>query len=78
LVEFPGEFLTSAPSFAHGVAQDEMNASEQVSGRARRVQVEIVLQPEQWPRLRDLLRTEFIGTGVRFWAAPIADHGVCA
>ena len=39
------------------------------------VQVSVLLTEEELNRLRELLQREFKGTGVRYWATPVAFEG---
>ena len=72
------EIFTSTPTHSHGTAQGRLTATEQVMGRSRAVQVTVLLTSEELDRLRDLLQREFAGTGVRYWATPLAFDGVFA
>ena len=72
------EVFTSTPTHSHGTAQGRLTATEQVMGRSRAVQVTVLLTSEELHRLRDLLQREFAGTGVRYWASPLAFDGVFA
>ena len=72
------EVFTSTPTHSHGTAQGRLTAIEQVMGRSRAVQVTVLLTSEELDRLRDLLQREFAGTGVRYWASPLAFDGVFA
>ena len=69
------EVFTSTPTYSHGTAQGRLTATEQVMGRSRAVQVSVLLTEEELHRLRELLRSEFAGTGVRYWASPLAHEG---
>ena len=72
------EVFTSTPTHSHGTARGRLTATEQVMGRSRAVQVTVLLTSEELDRLRDLLQREFAGTGVRYWATPLAFDGVFA
>ncbi len=69
------EIFTSTPTYSHGTAPGRLTATEQVMGRSRAVQVNVLLTLEELGRLRDLLQREFAGTGVRYWAAPLTLSG---
>lgn len=69
------EVFTSTPTYSHGTAQGRLTATEQVMGRSRAVQVNVLLTEEELARLRELLQQEFAGTGVRYWASPLAFDG---
>ena len=69
------EVFTSTPTYRHGTAQGRLTATEQVMGRSRAVQVNVLLTTEAFGRLRELLQREFAGTGVRYWASPLTFEG---
>lgn len=69
------EVFTSTPTASHGTAQGRLTATEQVMGRSHAVQVNVLLTNEDLNRLRALLQREFAGTGVRYWACPLACEG---
>ncbi len=72
------EVFTSTPTHSHGTAQGRLTATEQVMGRSRAVQVNVLLTTVELGRLRELLQREFAGTGMRYWASPLAFDGVFA
>lgn len=69
------EVFTSTPTHSHGTAQGRLTAEEQVMGRSRAMQVQVLLTRDELDRLRALLQREFAGTGVRYWATPLALEG---
>ena len=69
------EVFTSAPSFSHGTAQGRLSPVEQVMGRSRSVQVQIIVTEAELTALLQALRTSFAGTGLRYWAMPLAALG---
>lgn len=69
------EVFTSTPTHSHGAGQDRLSATEQVMGRSRAMQVIVLLTTDELARLRELLQREFAGTGVRWWASPLAFDG---
>ena len=70
-----GELFTSTPTHSHGVAQNRLSATEQVMARSRAAQINVLLSTDELARLRELLQQEFAGTGLRFWATPLAFDG---
>lgn len=72
------EIFTSTPSFSHGTAQGGLSSVEQVMGRSRCVQVQIIVTEGELARLLQELRTSFAGTGLRYWAMPLAALGEIA
>lgn len=69
------EVFTSTPTFSHGTAQGRLTATEQAMGRSRAVQVSILLNADELRDLRSRLQGEFAGTGLRYWAVPLALEG---
>lgn len=69
------EIFTSTPTFSHGTAHGDMASQEQVMGRARSVRVEILVTEEEMAKLLEALRTSLAGTGLRYWALPLAAEG---
>jgi hypothetical protein len=76
LLEHAGsEVFTSTPTHSHGSGQERLSATEQVMGRSRAMQVTVLLTHDELTRLRALLQRELAGTGVRYWATPLAFEG---
>lgn len=76
LLEVAGnEVFTSTPTFSHGTAHGRLDNTEQVLGRSRSIQVQILLTPEELEPLLAALRAGFAGTGLRFWVTPLAQSG---
>lgn len=76
LLELAGdEVFTSTPTFSHGIAHGRFDSTEQVMGRSRSVQVQVLVKHDQLDDLLAVLRTGFGGTGLRYWVAPLAQAG---
>lgn len=76
LLEAAGdEIFTSTPTFGHGTAQGRLTSQEQVMGRSRAVQVQILVTDAELSRLLQLLREQFAGCGLRYWATPLSAEG---
>ena len=75
LANVGGEVFTSTHTHSHGIAPNRLTATEQVMGRSRAMQVKVLLSSSELKRLRELLQREFAGTGVRYWATPLAFEG---
>ena len=69
------EVFTSTPTHSHGTAQGRLTATEQVMGRSRGILVSVLLSADELTRLRRLLGRDFAGTGLRWWATPVAFDG---
>jgi hypothetical protein len=72
------EVFTSTPTFSHGTAHGRLSALEQVMGRSRSVQVQILVTEDELAQLLQTLRESFAGTGVRYWTLPLAAEGEIA
>ena len=75
LVEVEDAVFTSAPTFSHGATPNRLSNAEQVMGRSRAVQIQIIVAEEALARLTALLREGFQGTGLRFWATALHTEG---
>ncbi|MCA0177247.1 MAG: DUF3240 family protein [Proteobacteria bacterium] len=69
------EIFSSTPTFSHGTAHGRLSSTEQVMGRSRSVQVQILVSADELAALLQTLRQGFAGTGLRYWAAPLAQAG---
>ncbi len=69
------EVFTSTPTFSHGTAHGRLSSTEQVMGRSRSVQVQVLLRTEELDPLLAALRADFAGTGLRFWVTALAQSG---
>jgi hypothetical protein len=78
LTSFPDDVFTSLPIFSHGTLPGQMSAIEQVIGRSGSVCVQILVSAEESDTLQALLRRDFAGTGIRFWATPMVVDGEIA
>lgn len=78
LVSVGNEVFTSTPTHSHGTAHGRMANLEQVLGRSHSVKVEILVTEEEMTRLLQTLRESFKGTGLRYWAWPLAAKGEIA
>lgn len=78
LAQAGDEVFTSTPTHSHGSGPQRLSATEQVMGRSRAMQVDVLLAADELARLRELLQREFAGTGLRYWATELAVEGVFA
>lgn len=78
LVSAGNEIFTSTPTYSHGTAHGRMANLEQVMGRSHSVKVEILVTEEEMTRLLQILLEAFKGTGLRYWAWPLAAEGEIA
>ena len=75
LVTFDADVFTSAPVSSHGTLAGRLTASEQVMGRSRSVLVQVIVTSAESNQLRELLRKDFAGSGVRYWMTELSDEG---
>ncbi len=78
LTNVQDEIFTSTPTFSHGTAPGRLSKVEQVIGRSRSVQVQIVTTADELAALIELLKTEFNSTGLRYWASALTAEGEVA
>ncbi|MDG0898671.1 DUF3240 family protein [Pseudomonas sp. GD03721] len=71
LVTAGTQVFTSTPVAAHGLSTSALDPVEQVMGRARAVQIQLVVDQDHVMHLLDILREQFPRTGLRFWTAQI-------
>ena len=69
------EVFTSAPTAAHGLAFGRLSQSEQVLGRMRATQVQVVLSEADKDALLKIIRQQFAGVGLRYWITPVIESG---
>lgn len=67
--------FTSTPTFSHGTAHGRFDSTEQVMGRGRSVQVQILVEHDQLDELLAALRSGFAGTGLRYWVTSLTQAG---
>ncbi len=69
-----GDFTTSAVE-GHGSNLDYQNIAERVRGRARRVQMNILLQHAVAQTLIDDLRNALPHSDIVYWITPVSEFG---
>lgn len=67
--------FSSSARAAHGVAQEYLDAREQVLGWARTVEVRALIEEEDVAPLLATLRAQFAGVGIRYWTMPVLESG---
>ena len=75
LLDFSQTTFTSTETFTHGAASHEMQPDEQVLGRRRAVQVQVLTDANDARRLRQMLADKFGQAGVFSWIVPVIDAG---
>lgn len=64
------EIFTSIHVHSHGAEHGQLSAREQVMGRSRAMQIQVLLSQEALMHLLERVQREFAGTGIRYWASP--------
>ncbi|EKJ8514518.1 DUF3240 family protein [Pseudomonas aeruginosa] len=70
--------FTSTTTAAHGLSTSELNPVEQVMGRARAVQLQLIMDKQECMGLLDTIHELFPKTGLRFWTSDIIVSGELA
>ncbi|MGJ7499405.1 DUF3240 family protein [Variovorax sp. ZT5P49] len=76
LLESEGsEVFTSVQVHSHGAPHGRLSAQEQVMGRSRAMQIQVLLSEQDLAQLLERVQRDFAGTGIRYWASPVAFEG---
>ena len=67
--------FTSSMVFGHSSNIKNYNLTEQVTGRQKRVEFQVISEGDGIDSLLKALREEFHGTGVHYWIVPVIDEG---
>ena len=67
--------FTSTETAAHGLVSGQLNAMEQVLGRALVTQIQVLLTATDKDVVLEAIRREFAGAGVRYWITPVIQEG---
>ncbi len=71
-------FFTSTATAAHGMAHDNLDQTEQVLGRARATEIQVILAAADKAALLDSIRQHFSNAGLRYWITAVAEAGEIA
>lgn len=69
------EIFTSFSTNSYGGDAQRLSAPEQVLGRSRSVQLQILLSTTVLTVLIERIQASFSGAGIRYWTTPIASEG---
>lgn len=69
------KLFTSTATFAHGLAPERLNQTEQVLGRARATEVKVLFAAAEQTALLAALRQQFTGAGLRYWVTTLLETG---
>lgn len=72
------KLFTSTATFAHGLAHERLDQTEQVLGRARATEVKVLFSAAEQAALLATLRQQFAGLGLRYWVTTVLDTGELA
>ncbi|ACV37868.1 conserved hypothetical protein (plasmid) [Candidatus Accumulibacter phosphatis clade IIA str. UW-1] len=79
LLLWPGATIfTSTATAAHGLAHESLDQTEQVLGRARATEVQVICAAAGQAALLAALRQQFSGVGLRYWVTPVVEAGEIA
>lgn len=67
--------FTSASAAAHGASNHQLNATEQVLGRAFTTQIQVLFDDAHKEGLLNQIRQQFGGTTLRYWITPVLERG---
>ena len=67
--------FTSGNAWGHSDDTHDYNITEQVTGRQKRVQFQLVGKTDAIQDLISNLKTNFHGTSVHYWIVPVVDEG---
>lgn len=70
--------FTTTRTAAHGAAFGALSANEQVLGRARATEIQVLVRARDKDALLETVRREFAGAGLRYWITPVTQGGEIA
>lgn len=70
--------FTSTATAAHGMTHDNLDQTEQVLGRARATEIQVILAAADKAALLEAIRQQFAGAGLRYWLTAVAEAGEIA
>lgn len=70
--------FTSTPTAAHGLVAGNLSETEQVMGRARATEIQVLFAAADKTALLDAIRQQMAGTGIRYWVTPVVEAGEIA
>lgn len=70
--------FTSTATAAHGLAHEYLDQTEQVLGRARATEVQVIFAAADKAALLEALRQQFSGAGLRYWVTTVVEAGEIA
>ncbi|MDD2724773.1 MAG: DUF3240 family protein [Methylovulum sp.] len=68
--------FSSFPVNAHHHENQGLSLAEQVSGRQKRVRIQMYVDTQGLVKLLSQLKQEFAGAGIQYWVLPVIEKGV--
>lgn len=76
LLEYADDMVfSSEPIDCHGIAHEVLSSREQVSGRQRKLMLQMQMTLDQAEQLRDALARAFPHAAIRYWTTPVIGAG---
>ena len=70
--------FTSTATAAHGLAHEYLDQTEQVLGRARATEIQVIFAAADKAALLEAIRQQFAGAGLRYWLTLVVEAGEIA
>ncbi len=70
--------FTSTATAAHGLAHEYLDQTEQVLGRARATEIQVIFAAADKAALLEAIRQQFAGAGLRYWVTTVVEAGEIA
>ena len=67
--------FSSFPVNSHDHKNEGLSLAEQVSGRQKRIRFQMYVPEQGLPALLAQLRTDFSGSGIKYWVLPVIENG---
>ncbi len=68
--------FSSFPVSSHDHRKEGLSQAEQVTGRQRKVRIQMYVPEHELADLLAQLREEFSGAGINYWVLPVIENGV--
>lgn len=68
--------FSSFPVNSHDHRNEGLSLAEQVTGRQKKIRFQMYVPEQGLASLLDQLRTEFSGSGIKYWVLPVIENGV--
>ena len=78
LLSHTATVFTSTATAAHGFSHENLDPAEQVMGRARATEIQVIFAAADKTALLEPIRRQFAGAGLRYWLTPVVEAGEIA